>query len=105
MKKGILILAGIFALSLFSCKKNAADQVSEEKVAEAAERDAKQGDFPVMEFAETEHDFGNINEGDVVEHTFKFTNTGKTPLVVPYPLTADHRNEPLCTSHSHLPNW
>jgi len=82
MKKGILILAGIFAMSLVSCKKNAADNVSEEKVAAAAERDAKSGDFPVMEFAEVEHDFGTINEGDIAEHTFSFTNTGKTPLVI-----------------------
>ena len=82
MKKGILILAGIFAMSLFSCKQNAADKVSEEKVEEAAERDAKAGDFPVMEFSEVEHDFGVINEGDIAEHTFTFTNTGKTPLVI-----------------------
>ena len=35
-----------------------------------------------MEFSKTEHDFGTINEGDVVEHEFTFTNTGKAPLVV-----------------------
>jgi len=35
-----------------------------------------------MSFSETEHDFGTINEGDVVEHTFTFTNTGKAPLVI-----------------------
>ncbi len=82
MKKGILILAGIFAMSLVSCKKNASDKVSDEKVVEAAERDAKAEDFPVMKFDEVEHDFGQINEGDVVEHLFTFTNTGKTPLVI-----------------------
>lgn len=82
MKKGILILAGVFAMSLFSCKKNAADKVSDEKVEEAAARDAKAGDLPVMTFDEVEHDFGIINEGDVVEHKFSFTNTGKTPLVI-----------------------
>ncbi|WP_010180986.1 DUF1573 domain-containing protein [Aquimarina agarilytica] len=82
MKKGILIFAGVFAMSLVSCKKNAADKVSEEKVVEAAERDAKAGDFPVMKFNELEHDFGTINEGDVVEHLFTFTNTGNTPLVI-----------------------
>ena len=82
MKKGILILAGIFAMSLFSCKQNAADKVNEEQVTEAAERDAKAGDFPVMEFTEVEHDFGTINEGDIAEHKFMFKNTGKTPLVI-----------------------
>jgi hypothetical protein len=33
-------------------------------------------------FAEKEFDFGTINEGDIVEHRFKFTNTGKVPLSI-----------------------
>jgi hypothetical protein len=36
----------------------------------------------VMSFQETEYDFGTIKEGEVVEHVFKFTNTGRTPLVI-----------------------
>ncbi|AXT60631.1 DUF1573 domain-containing protein [Aquimarina sp. AD10] len=82
MKKGILILAGIFAMTFVSCKDDATKKVNEENVEIAAERDAKNTDFPVMTFAETEHDFGTINEGDVVEHKFTFTNTGKAPLVI-----------------------
>ncbi|MEW7279554.1 DUF1573 domain-containing protein [Aquimarina sp. 2201CG1-2-11] len=82
MKKGILILAGVLAMTVMSCKENAAEKVKEENVEIAADRDAKNADFPVMTFAETEHDFGTINEGDVVEHKFSFTNTGKAPLVI-----------------------
>ena len=37
---------------------------------------------PVMTFKETEHDFGTIEDGKVVKHTFTFTNTGKSPLVI-----------------------
>lgn len=37
---------------------------------------------PKFQFAVSTHDFGNIKEGDVVEHTFKFKNTGKSPLVI-----------------------
>lgn len=37
---------------------------------------------PAMSFKETTHDFGNIKEGEVVNHTFTFTNTGKAPLVI-----------------------
>ena len=37
---------------------------------------------PVMTFAETKHDFGNIKQGDIVEHVFKFKNTGNAPLVI-----------------------
>lgn len=35
-----------------------------------------------FEFTETEFNFGDINSGDVVEHTFKFKNTGAVPLVI-----------------------
>ena len=33
-------------------------------------------------FAENTKDFGDITVGDVVEHTFKFENTGKQPLII-----------------------
>ncbi len=96
MKKGILILAGIFAMTFVSCKDNAAKKVNEENVEIAAERDAKNAEFPVMTFLETEHDFGTINEGDVVEHIFSFTNTGKSPLVI-----TDAKGSCGCT----VPEW
>jgi len=37
---------------------------------------------PVMQFEETEHDFGTIGQGKKVQHTFSFTNTGQAPLVI-----------------------
>lgn len=33
-------------------------------------------------FEEIEYDFGTINEGQVVEHLFNFTNNGQAPLVI-----------------------
>lgn len=43
-------------------------------------QDQKKG--PVIDFAEKEKDFGDITQGDRVEHVFKFTNSGDTPLVI-----------------------
>lgn len=39
---------------------------------------------PAIEFDETTHDFGNLKRGDPAEHTFKFTNTSKTPVSLNY---------------------
>lgn len=39
-------------------------------------------EFPVMDFEKTEHDFGTIAQGENVSHVFKFTNTGKTDLLI-----------------------
>lgn len=47
----------------------------------ASEAEAK-GPFPEFSFEKEEHDFGTIKEGDVVNHIFKFTNTGEAPLVI-----------------------
>lgn len=44
--------------------------------------DIPSGPLPAFEFAEEVHDFGNITEGVVAEHTFKFKNTGEAPLII-----------------------
>lgn len=36
----------------------------------------------IITFIEPEHQFGKINEGEKAEHTFKFKNTGNTPLII-----------------------
>ena len=35
-----------------------------------------------FKFEETEVDFGSINEGEIVEHTFKFINVGNEDLII-----------------------
>jgi hypothetical protein len=37
---------------------------------------------PVISWEKSTHDFGTIYQGDVVEHTYKFTNTGTEPLII-----------------------
>ena len=82
MKKGLLLIAVVAAMAFTSCKDNAAEKVKAENVEDAAERDAQAVVYPEITFEETEHDFGTIDQGTAVDHTFKFTNTGKAPLVI-----------------------
>ncbi len=37
---------------------------------------------PVITFAEEKFDFGDIHQGDKVEHVFQFENTGNEPLII-----------------------
>jgi len=37
---------------------------------------------PVINWDNPTHDFGDIYQGDKVEHSFKFTNTGSEPLII-----------------------
>jgi hypothetical protein len=38
--------------------------------------------LPFIKFEEEVHDFGKIIEGETVSYSFKFTNTGKSDLVI-----------------------
>ena len=40
------------------------------------------GPTTTIEFAESVFDFGTIESGDKVSHTYKFTNTGTEPLII-----------------------
>lgn len=42
---------------------------------------------PEITFAEASYDFGDIKQGDKVEHTFTFKNTGTEPLILSNVLT------------------
>ncbi|WP_116105677.1 DUF1573 domain-containing protein [Lewinella sp. IMCC34191] len=50
----------------------------------------------VMEFAETEYRFGEVEEGAIIRHTFEFTNTGSAPLLI-----TDARSTCGCTVPSY----
>jgi hypothetical protein len=39
-------------------------------------------DGAIITFDKKSHDFGDIIQGDKVEHTFYFTNTGNEPLII-----------------------
>ena len=39
-------------------------------------------DGPIITFEKKTHDFGDITQGDKVEHIFTFENTGTEPLVI-----------------------
>ena len=47
-----------------------------------AEPAAPAGPTTTMEFTETEFDFGTVDSGEKVNHTYKFTNTGSEPLII-----------------------
>jgi hypothetical protein len=79
MKPFVLALVALFMLS---CSQSASKKVKQENVEKTTAQQEVNGDLPVMSFERAEHDFGTINEGDVVETSFAFTNTGKSDLII-----------------------
>ena len=95
-----LLIAALVTVVSTSCK----DRDAEKKIAQLESRLAElegkkspaatptpaapapeekpEGPLPVMEFSGMDHDFGTINEGDVVEYTYAFKNSGAAPLII-----------------------
>src|SRR6187551_2876218 len=65
MKKYLFLLAVLF--------------IAGQTIAQEANKVSK---GPVITFEKKTHDFGDMNQGDKVEETFKFTNTGNEPLII-----------------------
>jgi hypothetical protein len=64
MKKLVFVLAAFFVANF------------------AFAQTAEKQNGPAINFQETSYDFGDITQGDVVEHVFKFENTGNEPLIL-----------------------
>ena len=57
---------------------------------------APTGPTTTMTFSETTFDFGSVNDGEKVSHTYTFTNTGTEPLIL-----SDAKGSCGCT----VPKW
>lgn len=79
MKK---VFLGLIAIALLaSCNSaNSTNKSADSTSTKAA--NVPTGDLPVMKFERDTHDFGKIKGGESVHYDFKFTNTGKTPLII-----------------------
>ena len=85
MKNIVVALAFIVSSGLLiSCgNTNASSKVKTENVESAEKRDENIGQgAPIASFDKEVHDFGTVEEGEVVETIFTVTNTGKSDLVI-----------------------
>lgn len=82
MKIKFILLSAIFTITL-ACNQNATSKIDKTNLEEAKLRDANANTgMPIVKFDKTEHDFGVINEGEVVETTFEIENVGTADLVI-----------------------
>lgn len=99
--KSLSLVFSLAAASFFACKNDKSAAAKEESVEEinlpvagtgpnsSIVRNPISADQPLdtnkmarIVFEKPDHDFGQANEGDVVEHAYKFKNTGAVPLLI-----------------------
>lgn len=78
--KRTFFIAFLVAMTLASCR-SATDRIKTSDDA-ASGTEAMMDALPTISFMEEFHDFGEVREGEVVEHTFTFTNEGEGPLII-----------------------
>lgn len=86
MKNIFTLLLMCFSLALFA-QNDKAPKPQEKKNDEGpifyfADEKKDASELGEMTFEEKTFDFGEITDGDKVEHVFTFTNTGQAPLVI-----------------------
>ena len=99
MRKNITLSFAFLFILITSCKKEVSVANDESTVVDTSKSNIERiiearkkrmaekkipadGKYPVITFKETEFDFGDIKQGDKVEHTFEFTNTGEADLLI-----------------------
>ena len=80
----ITILLALVSFTFISCSdasskiNSSKDRMSIEAVTDVL----KNNELSMFSFEEEEWNFGDINDGDVVDHDFIFINTGESPLII-----------------------
>ncbi|MCB9031000.1 MAG: DUF1573 domain-containing protein [Chitinophagales bacterium] len=88
MKKMLYIpLMAALALGFMSCnesKENSDGSLPTDLIhnPQSAEGEVDMENLPIMTFEKDLHDFGEIVQGEKVTYEFKFTNTGKSDLLI-----------------------
>ena len=82
---------------IFACKNNSKNvDANIIETPSSADNPNAIGALPVITFEKSTFDFGNLTEGDVVEHLYHFKNTGKKALLI-----SEVKAECGCT----VPDW
>lgn len=81
MKRTLLIAILVTMTMTFASCSRATDRIKSSDDA-ATGIEAMMDALPTITFVEEFHDFGEVEEGKVVEHTFVFTNEGEGPLII-----------------------
>ncbi|TDQ07010.1 DUF1573 domain-containing protein [Pedobacter metabolipauper] len=82
-----ILLMVLVAATFASCQQKKTENASALTSDTALNQPAAQSsvpatDAPVIVFEKTSYDFGKIARGEKVYYSYKFTNTGKSPLII-----------------------
>lgn len=83
IRKSLSLLVVSFVFLAVSCKQESvADKITDADMKTVEAEKVLVGKLPIVELDKEIHDFGTINEGDVVETQFIVKNIGESDLII-----------------------
>lgn len=82
MKKIILSMACMAMLASCSNQDPKQSETTETATVTTSSAETAPADAPAFKFEKESFDFGQITDGEKVSYDFKFTNVGKSPLII-----------------------
>ncbi len=96
MSKKLFQVAVLASFFMISCNQTQKSIITDADMAKVAAEKEQMTKLPVVKIDKETHDFGTINEGDVVETEFIITNKGESNLLI-----SDAKASCGCT----VPQW
>ncbi len=80
MKK--IVLAIFILASLISCDVKRKDRIADDSNVDSTKKANAMNQPTTVQLIDSVFDFGTITEGEKVEYSYRFKNTGNTPLLI-----------------------
>ena len=77
-----MLIVGIICFMSISCDNNPTTKINQQNLLETEKRLEQESVLPILKFDFDTYDFGQVNEGEIVEVDYTFKNTGESNLII-----------------------
>ena len=77
-----MLILGIICFLNISCDNNPTKKINQQNLLETEKRLEQESVLPILKFDFDTYDFGQVNDGEIVEVDYTFKNIGESNLII-----------------------
>ena len=77
-----MLIVGIVSFLNISCDNNPTKKINQQNLLETEKRLEQESVLPILKFDFDTYDFGQVNDGEIVEVDYTFKNIGESNLII-----------------------
>ena len=77
-----MLIVGIVCFLNISCDNNPTKKINQQNLLETEKRLEQESVLPILKFDFDTYDFGQVNDGEIVEVDYTFKNIGESNLII-----------------------